>query len=65
MDHEEYKHNVFKVLTKNVPSEVLNVKQGQFLKVLNDIAKDPSLMTIGDFFDQQSKEDITYESDNI
>ena len=26
MDHEEYKHNVFKVLTKNVPKEVLNVK---------------------------------------
>jgi hypothetical protein len=44
----------------------LAVKQGQFLKVLNDIAKDPSLMTIGDFFDQQNKDaEINYESENI
>jgi hypothetical protein len=43
----------------------LAVKQGQFLKLLKEIEQEPTLMNIGDFFDQQSKDEIDYESDNI
>ena len=52
-DLEQYKHNVFEVLTKNVPKDVFLKKQKEYMMLLEKVNKDKTLLGIGNFFDEK------------
>ena len=63
-DLDQYKHNVFEVLTKNVPRDVFLKKQKEYMMLLEKVGKDKNLLGISNFFDNKPEE-LKYESENI
>ena len=63
-DFEQYKHNVFEVLTKNVPKDVFLKKQKDYLMLLEKCKNDPNLLGIANFFDG-TQQNINFDSENI
>ena len=63
MEKEEYKENVFHVLTKQVPKELFMKLSKDFLQLCDQIENNPHLLDMSDFFEEDTSYEIEDSAD--